>query len=328
MADHTEAVRPGMVDRMLDRSVAFGYSRVGYALRRRHWRNDPQPGELCGRRVLITGATSGIGLAAAEGVARLGAEVHMLGHSGDHLERAVTEVQRKAPDAALIAERCDMADLDDVRRFAADFIGRVPELHALVHNAGTMARQRTETGDGHEQTLATHVLGPHLLTGLLADALAADRDARVIFQSSGGMYGAPLVADDPEYRHGDYSGVTAYARTKRMQVVLAQLWADRLRDRGVAVHSTHPGWVDTHGVSEHLPRFRALTRPIIRPAEQGADTLVWLVAGPNRIEHAGAFWHDRRLRPTTYLKPARDGSEQRAEFWRFCIAATGQPAAS
>jgi dehydrogenase/reductase SDR family member 12 len=258
-------------------------------------------------------------------VARLGAVTHVLGHNEQRLERALTVLRRDVPQGSLVPEVCDIADLDDVRRFAAGFAGRVPRVHALAHNAGMMARRREETARHHERTLATHVLGPHLLTALLVDVLAGDGGARVVFQSSGGMYGARLRADDPEYHNGRYSGVRAYARTKRMQVVLAGLWAERLAPRGVAVHSTHPGWVDTSGVREHLPRFRAVTRSIIRTPAQGADTLVWLLAGNSRLDHTGGFWHDRRLRPTSHLVPAHDGPDQRELLWRFCVAATGEP---
>ena len=93
--------------------------------------------------------------------------------------------------------------------------------------------------------------------------------------SSGGMY-AQRLTDDVEFRDDSYSGTAAYARTKRMQVVLAHMWAYRLADAGVAVHAMHPGWVDTPGVRTYLSTFRALTRPVIRTADQGADTLVWL----------------------------------------------------
>ena len=82
------------------------------------------------------------------------------------------------------------------------------------------------------------------------------------------MY-AQRLTDDLEFRRDSYSGTAAYARTKRMQVILAQLWADRLAETGIAAHAMHPGWVDTPGVRTYLPIFRTLTRPIIRPPAQG-----------------------------------------------------------
>lgn len=124
----------------------------------------------------------------------------------------------ESPNGRFELEVCDLADLRVVADFAADFASRVPQLRALVHCAGTMSPARRETDDGHELTLATHVLGPHVLTRGLADVLAADGDGRIVWVSSGGMYASDLRDDDPEFRLDDYSGEAAYARTKRMQL--------------------------------------------------------------------------------------------------------------
>src|SRR5581483_10214094 len=91
-----------------------------------------------------------------------------------------------------------------------------------------------------------------------------------------------------------------YARSKREELVITEVMAERLRDRGVVVHAMHPGWVDTEGVQQWMPVFRKLTRPIIRTPEQGADTIVWLGAAPEPTETTGLFWHDRVSRPTRY----------------------------
>jgi NAD(P)-dependent dehydrogenase (short-subunit alcohol dehydrogenase family) len=138
------------------------------------------------------------------------------------------------------------------------------------------------------------------MTELLLPALTAARGI-VVWMSTGGMYGAALPdgEDAIEYRDGTYRGVSAYARTKRMQVVLADAWARRYDGTDVRVESMHPGWVETPGVATHLPRFRSLTRPLLRTAEDGADTAVWLVATRPPSE-AGHFWHDRAQRPTTF----------------------------
>ncbi len=311
-----------MIDTVLDRTVVLGYTSVGPALRRRWWAPDPSPGSMRGRRVLVTGATSGIGEATAAGLARLGAEVHVHGHDEGRLDAALTRLRAAVPGASFHGELCDLADLTDVCRFAADFGDRVDRLDALIHNAGTMAPRRSETRDGHEFTLAVMVLAPHLLTDRLRERLAASPAGIVTFTSSGGMYGAGLRDDDPEFRRGRYSGSTAYARCKRMQVVLAQMWAERLKLDGIEVASMHPGWVDTKGVAEYLPTFRALTRPLMRSAEQGADTMIWLVATRPSAKGSSRFWHDRRLRSTNY-GPARDqDAGQRQRLWDYVAAST------
>jgi NAD(P)-dependent dehydrogenase (short-subunit alcohol dehydrogenase family) len=137
------------------------------------------------------------------------------------------------------------------------------------------------------------------------------------------MYTASLPTDDPEFRAGTYSGGAAYARTKRMQVVLAQEWARRVADEGITVHAVHPGWAETPGLGTGLPRFRALTRPILRTAEEGADTTVWVAAAPEPGARTGLFWHDRKPRPTHLLPHTRETAAQRAELWRFCVERTG-----
>lgn len=314
-----------LLDWSIDRTVVLGYTRVGCVLRKRWWAADPPPGVLTDRHVLVTGATSGIGRAAAVGLANLGATVHMMGRDPDRTQRAAQYVAECVPGAQLEAEVCDVSNLADVRTFAAAFATRVPKLHALLHNAGVMTQRRTETAEGNELTLATHVLGPFLLTELLCDPLSADGDARVVFTSSGGMYAESLHADDPQYEHGRFSGTTAYARTKRMQVALAQMWAERLRTAGVAVHSMHPGWVDTPGVQTSMPRFQSATRPLLRTHEQGADTLVWLAAAAEATTTTGAFWHDRRPRPTTYGSWPRESEAERCRLWDACVRATTGP---
>lgn len=312
-----------LTDRVLDRSVVGGYSKLGYAVRRRFWPADPPEGALAGRAVLVTGAGAGLGRATAAGLARLGATVHLLVRRTEKGERARDAIAEEVPGADVRVEICDVSDLSAVRAFAADFGSRVPRLHALVHNAGVLPPERTESVDGHELTLATHVLGPCLMTRLLEDQLAADGDARVVFVSSGGMYTQPLRIDDPEYVQGEYNGSKAYARTKRMQVVLAELLAARV-PAGVRVHSMHPGWASTPGITESLPRFSAVLSRALRSAEEGADTVVWLCAADEPGRTSGLFWHDRRTRPTAYLPGRKADDAERARLWTFVSEAIGQ----
>ena len=288
----------GLLDGAMDRALVLGYTRIGSGLRRRWWPADPEPDSLVGKRVLVSGATAGIGLAMARAFAGLGATVHLLGRDAAKVSRCVAEIVEEVPGAVVVGEVCDVSDLDAVTDWTADFANRVPALDGLVHNAGLMPRERITTRQGHELQLATHILGPHLMTERLLPLLRAAGGAAVVFVSSGGMYSTPLVVDDIESRK-DYNGVRTYARTKRMQVVLADAWAHRLAGTDVRVESMHPGWVDTPGVAEYLPRFRVITRPLLREVADGADTAVWLVATrpPSKPGH---FWHDRAQRPTTF----------------------------
>lgn len=315
-----------LVDSALDRSVVLGYTSVGSDVRRRlpTWPADPAPGSMTGRRVVVTGATSGIGEAMARSFLDLGASVHLLGRNAEKVAAYAAELRRAVPNADVVEEVCDVADLEAVRAWCSDISGRVDALHGLVHNAGVMPPERAESPQGHELSLACHVLGPHLMTALLRDRLVAG-PASVVWMSSGGMYGASLHAedaDDVEFRRGEYDGVQAYARTKRMQVVMADAWAERLRGTGVLVESMHPGWATTPGVTESLPRFDRLTRRVKRTPADGADTAVWLVA-TRPTSQPGHFWHDRRQRPTTFGWQRAEDPASRARLLAYVGEATG-----
>ena len=250
--------------------------------------------------------------------------MHVLGRNAEKVRRVVGEVRAHQPDAVLVEEVCDVGDLDAVRAWTDDLAGRIDGLHGLVHNAGVMVPERTETAQGHETALAVHVLGPHLMTERLLPLLGADRGT-VVLMSSGGMYSAGLrsTADEIEYRDGDYDGVRGYARTKRMQVVLADAWSRRLRGGEVHVESCHPGWANTPGVSDSLPGFDKVMGPLLRTPESGADTAVWLVATRPGTDGPHHFWHDRATRPTTYPFQRRQDRDDERAFLDYVAGATG-----
>ena len=309
-----------LLDTALDRTL-IGYGNLGYLVRRRRWpEGDPPPGALRGKAAIVTGAKAGLGRATATGLARLGAKVHMVVRGREEGERVREEIVREAPGAEIVVDECDVSSLASVRAYAEAFKG---PLHVLVHNAGVMPGERQVSEDGNELTLATHVVGPHLLTALLRPALAAGAPSRVLWVSSGGMYGQRLRADDLQYEKDEYRPATAYARTKRAQVVLAQEWAERLHDDRIVVHAMHPGWVDTPGIAEGLPRFKALARTILRTPEQGADTLVWLAGAGEPGRCTGRFWHDREPRPLYYIGRTKEDAADRRALWDACQRLSG-----
>ncbi len=301
---------PSPIDTALDRTL-LGYGKLGYLARRRIWADEPL--SLDGKVALVTGAKTGLGRATAKGLAELGAIVRMAVRGREDGERVKAELEAEVPGARLVVDELDVSSLADVRAYAEAFAG---PLHVLVHNAGVMPAERQETAEGHERMLATHVLGPHLLTKLLRPALRGG--GRVVWISSGGMYSQRLRADDLEYEHGEYRPTTGYARTKRAQVVLSELWAEELRGDGAVSHAMHPGWADTPGIAASLPGFRRLAGPILRSHEQGADTIVWLAAADAPGRSSGRFWHDRRERPTHYAGRTREGAADRRALWEAC----------
>ena len=210
-----------------------------------------------------------------------------------------------------------------MRDFAARFSDENPELQALVNNAGVMPPERTRTDEGFELSFATNVLGPFLLTALLLPTLRRGAPSRVVNVSSGGMYTQRLQADDLQLEHRDYDPPAFYAHTKRCEVVLTELWAERLRGSAISVHSMHPGWADTPGIRTSLPRFRKLMRPLLRDADQAADTIVWLAGAPEAADRSGLFWHDRSPRPVHRVPWTRESEADRRRLWDECARITG-----
>ena len=259
----------------------------------------------------ITGASSGLGLATAERLSSMGARILLLVRDVAKGERAM---QGLAGEGHAVV-RCDLTDPVSVREAAGQVRSLAPELHALVHNAGFLTATYGATPEGRERTFATMVLGPHLLTRELLPALGAG--SRVIWVASGGMYTQKLDVDDVEMGPDDYRGSVAYARAKRAQVVLTKEWAGRLRDRGIAVHAMHPGWADTPGLHEGLPTFTKLIGPLLRDVDEGADTVVWLVAADEPARTTGLFWHDRRPRATEKIPGTGTDDAEQGRLWTF-----------
>ena len=318
------------VDALAEMTVVPSFSRVGIALRRRLevWREPPP---MDGQVVVLTGGTSGIGLAAATAMARLGAAVHLVGRDPERARRARSAVEA-AGGATVHVDLVDLADCDAVVGLGRSLAERDDRINALVHNAGSLSRAYKATPAGVELTVATQVLGPYVLTATLAPLLWKSSPAPIVTVSSGGMYTQRFDLEHLEMGAVDYDGVVAYARCKRAEVILADAWARRFGAAGVVSYAMHPGWVNTPGLKAGLPRFEAFWRPLLRSPDQGADTVVWLASG-GPASKAGAlgletpssgFFHDRARRrdhrfPVT--RPTRPGDGEALLAW--CAARTG-----
>ena len=315
-----------LVDGALEATVVGSFTSIGPRVRRRldDWTPLGDIG-LAGRTVVLTGVTSGLGLAAARQLAANGAHVHGLGRSPEKLAAVADEFRERGwPFSSGVA---DLADLDDVEAFATDVASRFERIDALVHNAGALVSEVTTTPQGLELTTAVHLVSPFVLTSRLAPLLGAADDARVIWVTSGGMYTAPLdveaVTSVPPA--DDFDGVTRYAQLKRAQVELLGRWADTLPE--ATTHAMHPGWADTPGVVESLPTFHRVMGPLLRTPEQGADTLTWLVAAPEAARDPGQLWLDRRPRSTHRLASTRRSitDEAVSQLWDWCSAFAAPP---
>lgn len=303
-------------DRLLLPGV-LRFTRMGYHLARRGWK--PVSTWLGGRRVIITGATSGIGLAAARALALMGASLILVGRDSNKTTAVVEQVRERSGNADVRAEIADLSLVGDVRALADRLLAEGHAIDVLINNAGALFNPRQLTSEGVEQSFALLLLGPFLLTERLRPLLAASASssasgsgsARVINVLSGGMYTQRIHVDDLQSERGPYSGAVAYARAKRGLMILTEEWAREWRDAGIVVNAMHPGWADTPGVETALPDFRRLTRPLLRTPEEGADTVVWLAAAPEAGDVTGAFWLDREQHPAHVIPGTQETAADR-----------------
>jgi dehydrogenase/reductase SDR family protein 12 len=262
------------------------------------------------------------GLAAARVLTTLGATVEMIVRDADKAAAVCAGLRAMGAPGVVDFVVADLADLDSVRTAAETIAHRHGAVDALVHNAGALDATFTRSPQGIEHTIASQVVGPFLLTELVLPLLRNAPHARVVWVASGGMYSQPLNVAALESAPDDYDGTKAYARAKRAQVTLAEMWAERLRAEGVVVHAMHPGWADTPGVQRSLPTFRRIVGPLLRTPEDGADTIVWLVVDDGApIATTGKFWLDRRPRSIHRLPSTRrsDTPAERRRLWDWCV---------
>jgi NAD(P)-dependent dehydrogenase (short-subunit alcohol dehydrogenase family) len=228
--------------------------------------------ELPGRRMIVTGGASGLGIETARALAGTGAEVTLAVRDLAAGERVAAELGARVSAAPL-----DLADPASIDAFVAAWSG---PLHVLVDNAGVMAAPLTRTEQGWELQFATNHLGHFRLATGLFPALAAAEGARVVSVSSAAHLRSPVVFDDLMFDHRDYDPWLAYAQSKTANVLFAVEAAKRWGDDGIAVNSLHPGGIRTalqrYVSDEELARLRTPDAPAWKTPEQGAATSVLL----------------------------------------------------
>jgi len=301
-------------DSALELTVIGSFTRIGYDVRSRIRDWSDEPVDLSGQVAIVTGSTSGIGRATAQGLLDLGADVAVTSRSIERAVEAADELNRSDAAGTARGFALDTADFASIHDFVDRLGSFAPSVDMVAHNAGALTDEYRTDGRGMELTLSSHLVGPYLLTKLLEPRLS--NGARVVYMSSGGMYTQGLEVDRIEMSPRNYRGTIAYARAKRGQVEMVTHLGPQLAP-AVKLHSMHPGWVDTPGVEAGLPGFGKVMGPLLRDADQGADTMVWLCATGAPGSAAGQFWLDRRPRRTAYLPGtgATPAERQRLVDW-------------
>lgn len=292
--------QPSVLARLAERLVLPGM--INYT--RRGYRNMPSRGlsrYLDGQRIGISGVTSGLGLGCAQQLARLGADLVLVGRGAERLAQAAESIRPWASHTIDI--QCIEAELSSIastRALSQRLLALERPLDVWINNAGALFDSQALTSDGIERTMAVNFVAPALLTQALAPMLAA-RGGRIIQVVSGGLYTQGIRLDDMDFATERFNGPKAYARAKRALLDVSQYWA--MQYSGLGLHTMHPGWAATPGVANALPAFNQRMSKWLRNARQGSDSAVWLASHPAfaQGQSSGAFWFDRARRPSSLL---------------------------
>lgn len=265
-----------------------------------------------GKIVVITGATSGIGLVTAEKIGRLGARLVLVGRDPARGEAALKQLREKVPGLQAGIHYADLLRIAEMRRVGAEIAAAEPHIDVLINNAGALFTSRQVTEDGLERTFALNHMAYFVLTHMLKDRLTGSAPARIVNIASDAHKGATLDFSDLQAA-GKFSGFRAYARSKLANILFTRELARRLQGTGVTANCLHPGFVasrfgDNNGSAFRVAIQAAKSLFAISP-ERGAETTVYLASSPEVAAMTGLYFV--KSRPATPTTAAQDDESAR-----------------
>ncbi len=284
------------------------FTRHGYVTGRKVWA--PMSERMEGRHVVLTGANSGIGLAAAIDLASAGASLTLVVRDKVKASQTAKSIKEATGRTDIQFEFADLSLLKDTDVLIDRLLTKGDTIDVLINNAGALFNDHTMTSEGLEKSYALLLLSPWRMCERLFPLLKNHDDtARIINVVSGGMYAERLNLKRLNMTSDGYRGARAYAQCKRALSIMTEVWAERWQHHNIVVNAMHPGWSDTPGVQKSLPLFRRLTRLVLRSHAEGADTVVWMAQSNQAALSTGKLFLDREPR-STYLLGSNVESEE------------------
>jgi retinol dehydrogenase 12 len=273
-----------------------------------------------GKVCVVTGATSGIGKAAATALAGMGSQVVLVGRDQGRAEATAAEIGARSTVPPKV-EIADLAVMEQVRALAGR-LASLERIDVLINNAGLVVSERRVTQDGFEYVFAVNHLAPFLLTNLLLPKLTGAAPARVVTVTSDAHTAAKLDLDDPSLEQG-WESWRSYANSKLANILFTRELARRLDGTGVTANCAHPGVVRTGFGRDAKPLMRlgmTIARPFFLSPERGADTIVYLASSPDVAGQTGGYYVKRQRREPSAA--ARDDAAAR-KLWEISEKMTG-----
>jgi retinol dehydrogenase 14 len=278
-------------------------------------------GPMIGKTVLITGATSGIGRATALGLAKMGADLAIIGRDRVRTEDAAQEI-RASGGGRVDLFIADLSSQSEVRKLAEELL-RLARIHVLINNVGGYFDTRHVTVDGLERTFALNHLAPFLLTNLLLEKLNQSASARVVTVSSNAQATGRIDFSDLQGERS-YSGARAYSQSKLANVLFSYELARRLKDTSVTANALHPGVVSTSFGAEDPATVQRIFIPFLRPfmksPAQGAATSIHVASAPELEQVTGRYFANNH--PKKSSGPSYDQATA-ARLWQLSADLVG-----
>ena len=289
----------------------------------------PVPGQydpMAGKRVIITGSTSGFGKEIAMQLAAVGAELVLPCRDLQRGQQTADEIMRRTGMRSCAVMHLDTSDQQSIREFIGSFCKKHSRLDVLINNAGIMQPKRQTSSDGIELTFATNVLGYFFLTRGLLEILKSSAPARIVNVAS--TYASDLDLTDLQFNRRTYSGQTAYKQSKVCNRLLTWALARRLDGSGVTANALAPGLVVKTGLYRNASPAIMLVMRVLgllfgRSVAQGADTAIWLASSPKVTGVSGQFFDQRRKIECRFRN-----AEVEEQLWEICEGFSGSTAGS
>lgn len=247
------------------------------------------------KRILLTGATSGIGLEIAKGIVEAGHQLIFTARDAAKANSLKNDLLAANPQAEVSYLLCDFTSLASIKTCAEQFLAQYSQLDVLINNAGVWEMERKESQDGIEMNLAVNALAPFLLTNLLLPSLKAAPEGRIINTSSMAHRRNILELNDLEWRNHPYNGVATYSQSKLINLLHSLQWAKELAGTSVTVNAVHPGYVQSNLFNNMGQRDWSQ----VPPASDGARSALYAALSPDLTGVSGKYiYHEREDQPT------------------------------